>query len=129
VDHREPEPETSDPGDGPEAEAGSEDSVEDSVEVEAPGRRYPSTIGGAFYLVVLAASGVGLAIVARGNWRLGVKWVATALVFAAVVRLVLPARDAGMLAVRRRALDVLLLVGVGLALWFLSSTIPNQPPL
>ncbi|MGA8246129.1 MAG: DUF3017 domain-containing protein, partial [Nocardioides sp.] len=66
---------------------------------------------------------------ARGDWRLGVKWIAAALGVAALVRLVLPVRDAGMLAVRRRAVDVLLLALVGIALWFLSSTIPNQPPL
>ena len=91
------------------------------------GRRYPSTIGGAFYLLVLAISAGGLGIVAHGNWRLGVKWIAGSLVLAAVVRLVLPARDAGMLAVRRRPVDVLLLAGVGVVLWFLSGSIPNQP--
>lgn len=109
MEHREPEP--------------------DTAASEPTGRRYPSTIGGAFYLLVLVASGVGLGIVAHGNWRLGVKWVAGALVLSALVRLVLPARDAGMLAVRRRFVDVLILAVVGVALWFLSSTIPNQPPL
>jgi hypothetical protein len=34
-----------------------------------------------------------------------------------------------MLAVRRRLLDVALLAVVGVALFVLSSTIPNQPPL
>jgi hypothetical protein len=47
--------------------------------------------------------------------------------FASLVRFVLPARDAGMLAVRKRLVDVALLVVVGVALWFLSATIPNQP--
>ena len=69
---------------------------------EPVGRRYPSTIGGACYLVVLAASGFGLVVTARGDWRLGVRWIAASLLVAAVVRLVLPARDAGMLAVARR---------------------------
>jgi hypothetical protein len=40
---------------------------------------------------------------------------------------VLPARDAGMLAVRRRWLDCLMLAGVGALLIFLAATIPNQP--
>jgi DUF3017 family protein len=115
VEHREPE--TTDPGDGP------------GVEAERAGRRYPSTVGGACYLLVLVASAVGLGIVARGNWRLGVKWIAVALVVSAAVRLVLPVRDAGMLAVRRRSVDVALLIVAGVALWVLSSTIPNQPPL
>ena len=55
------------------------------------------------YLVLLAASTVGLWITARGDWRLGVRWIAGSLIVAAVLRLVLPARDAGMLAVRRRS--------------------------
>jgi cation transport ATPase len=95
--------------------------------VEAARRRRPSTVGGAIYLAVLAAAGVGLGIVAHGNWRLGVKWIAASLVVAALVRLALPAREAGMLAVRRRAIDVGLLATVGVGLWFLSVSIPNQP--
>ena len=57
------------------------------------------------------------------------KWIAGALLFAAVVRLVIPAPQAGMLAVRRRSVDVVILVVIGAALWFLSSSIPNQPVL
>jgi cation transport ATPase len=94
---------------------------------EAARRRRPSTVGGAIYLAVLAAAAVGLGIVSQGNWRLGVKWIGVSLVVAAVVRLALPAREAGMLAVRRRLVDVTLLTAVGLFLWFLSTNIPNQP--
>jgi hypothetical protein len=90
-------------------------------------RRYPSTIGGAFYLVVLALGAVGIAIVWSGDWRLGIRCLAGALCFAALVRLVLPARDAGMLAVRNRYFDAVLLGGLGVAIFFLASTIPNQP--
>jgi hypothetical protein len=90
-------------------------------------RRHPSTVGGMFYLVVLAATAVGIGIVWSGNWRLGTQWMAGALIAAAVARLVLPRRDAGMLAVRHRLFDALLLAGVGGALIFLSITIPNQP--
>jgi hypothetical protein len=122
VEEREPEP---DPG--PDIDPPVDEVPPESAEPE--GRRYPSTIGGAFYLTVLVVSAVGLGIVARGNWRLGVKWIAASLVFAALVRLVIPAQQAGMLAVRRRAVDVVILVVVGVALWVLSSSIPNQPPL
>ncbi len=120
MDQREPDP-AAEP-----AMAPPEDVPAESAE---PGRRYPSTIGGAVYLLVLVTSGVGLWIVAHGNWRVGVKTIAASLLVAAAVRLVLPARDAGMLAVRRRLLDVGLLVVVGVALFVLSTTIPNQPPL
>ena len=80
-------------------------------------------------LTMAGVSVVGLAIVTRGDWRLGVRWIAAALVLAAMARLVLPSPQAGMLAVRRRTVDVVILVGVGAALWFLSSSIPNQPLL
>jgi hypothetical protein len=113
VEHREPEPPTDVPAES----------------AEPGGRRYPSTIGGACYLVVLATSTVGLWITARGDWRLGVRWIAGSLLVAAVLRLLLPVREAGMLAVRRRAVDVTLLAVVGVALFVLSVTIPNQPPI
>ena len=90
-------------------------------------RRYPSTIGGAFYLLVLVTAGVGIAIVWSGDWQLGIRCFSGALCFAALLRLVLPARDAGMLAVRNRFFDALLLGGVGAAIFFLATTIPNQP--
>lgn len=90
-------------------------------------RRYPSTIGGAFYLLVLVATAVGVGIVTTGDWRLGIRCVGGALAFAALSRLVLPARDAGMLAVRNRFVDCFLLAGLGAALFFLAATIPNQP--
>lgn len=88
-------------------------------------RRHPSTWGGAFYLVILATTVAGLVIVSTGRWRTGVHWIAGALVAAAVLRAVLPTRDAGMLAVRSRWFDAGLLVGVGVVLWFLATSIPN----
>jgi DUF3017 family protein len=93
-------------------------------------RRYPSTIGGAFYIGVLLATAVGIAIVFQSHdWRLGVRVVGGALFAAAALRLVLPQRDAGMLAVRHRLVDVTLLVLVGGALFFLAGSIPDQPGL
>lgn len=97
---------------------------------EEEGRRYPSTIGGFFYLWVLLAAALGVAWAWLGDdWRTGVTWIAGSLLTAAALRLVLPARDAGMLQVRHRLVDVLLLGGVGGALLFLARTIPNQPGL
>jgi len=90
-------------------------------------RRYPSTIGGAFYLVMLAIAGTGLVFVVLGDWRTGVRLIGGALVFGSLVRLVLPSRDAGMLAVRSKLLDALFLSGTGAAFFFLAATIPNQP--
>ncbi len=98
--------------------------------VEPEPRRHPSTIGGMFYLLVLAATGLGVGIVVwTGDWRRGVTWIGGALVAAAEVGLVLRNRDAGMLAVRHRLVDVGLLVAVGVVLIVLADTIPNQPTL
>ena len=90
-------------------------------------RLYPSTVGGYFYLLVLVATGVGIGITWTGDWRDGVKWIGGALILAAVIRLVLPARSAGMLAVRNRAVDAVMLSAVGATLIILSESIPNQP--
>ena len=90
-------------------------------------RRYPSTLGGILYLVVLAVAAAGLVVVVLADWRLGIRVVGGALVTAALFRLVLRQRDAGMLAVRHRLLDATMLAGVGAVLIFLAQSIPNQP--
>jgi hypothetical protein len=95
--------------------------------VEEP-RRKPSTLGGLVYLIVVAATGVGLAVVAFGPWRRGVGLIGLSLLLGAAMRAVLPDRDAGMLRVRRsRWVDVLMLAAVGTALLVLASVIPDQP--
>ena len=81
------------------------DVVPDTSEIadeiaEEEGRRYPSTLGGFFYLWVLAAAAVGVAIAWLGHeWRLGVT----------------------------RLVDVVLLGTLGGLLLFLAHTVPNQP--
>ncbi len=117
---------------GPRADVAADDPSVDPLPdeeayVEPEARLYPSTIGGYFYLVALVATGVGIGIAWTGDWRLGVKWIGGALIFAAAIRLVLPARRAGMLAVRNRAVDAVMLSVVGAALIVLSEAIPNQP--
>jgi len=113
-------------------------SAEDLVDGAHPGdhppgepeeRRYPSTIGGAFYLLVLLITVAGLAVAALSDWRVGIRMLGGALILASAVRVVLSPRDAGMLAVRHKALDVVLLAGLGAALIFLASSIPDQPAL
>ena len=99
----------------------------DILPPERPPRRYPSTLGGMLYLLALGGVLVGLALVVWEDWRTGVRVVAGSLGFAAACRLVLPTRQAGMLAVRHRAVDVLMLLGVAGALFFLAGDIPNQP--
>jgi hypothetical protein len=112
---------TEEPG-PPDAEPGPEEADEADGE-----RRYPSTIGGSLYLVILGVCGAGIAVVAGGDWRLGVRVLAAGLVVAAALRLVLPRKDAGMLAVRHRAIDVTVLAAMGALIWFLAGDIPDQP--
>ncbi|WP_232421843.1 DUF3017 domain-containing protein [Nocardioides sp. Iso805N] len=94
--------------------------------VEEDSRRYPSTIGGLFYLGILSLTVLALVVVGLGHWRGGVHILAAAMVAASALRAVLPRRDTGMLAVRSRWFDVSLLGAVGIALWVLASTIPAQ---
>ncbi len=94
---------------------------------EVEERRYPSTLGGMFYLAVLLVAVISLGVVIAGSWRLGIRWLGGALIFAAAVRASLKSRDAGMLAVRSKWIDAVLLSGVGAALIFLAGSIPDQP--
>jgi hypothetical protein len=121
----ETEPEETEPEETEPEETEPEETEPEETEPEA--RRYPSTIGGAFYIGVLVVCAVAIGLVASGSWRLGIKVLAGALVAAGGLRLLLPARDAGMLAVRHRAIDVTLLAGLGGLLWFLAVSIPDQP--
>ena len=65
--------------------------------------------------VVLLGVVVGLVIVATGHWRLGCTCVGGAVTLGGLLRLVLRERS-GLLAVRRRAIDVALLLGVGVGI-------------
>ncbi|HLN75706.1 MAG TPA: DUF3017 domain-containing protein [Nocardioidaceae bacterium] len=95
---------------------------------EGPGPdRRPQTIGGAVYLVVVAIALTGLAITVLGAWRTGVVWMGISLLVGGGARLVLPERQAGMLRVRRKVSDVVMLFGAGIALIVLAIVVPNQP--
>ena len=76
-------------------------------------------------LVVLLVVGLGLLLVTFHYWRTGLIVIGLALVGAGVLRLLLPVRRAGFLAVRSRPVDVVLLAGAGLALAVIARTIPS----
>ena len=76
-------------------------------------------------LAVLVAVGVGLLMVTFEHWRKGLVVVGLALVGGAVLRLLLPVRRVGFLAVRSRWVDVVLLAGAGLALAVIALAIPS----
>ena len=76
-------------------------------------------------LSVLLVVGVGLLQVTLRHWRMGLIVMGLALVGAGLLRLFLPVRRAGFLAVRSRPVDVVLLIGAGLALAVIARTIPS----
>ena len=89
--------------------------------------RKPSTLGGIFFLGVLVTALVGIAIAATGAFRTGTTWLAASLIAAAAARVVLSDDDAGMLRVRRKVLDAVILTATGLAIIFLAWSIPDRP--
>ncbi|MEI7055484.1 DUF3017 domain-containing protein [Nocardioides sp. CCNWLW239] len=89
-------------------------------------RSFPSTIGGIVYLGVLAAALVGLGLVGFGQWRVGIIVLAAGVGAASLGRAVLRTKDAGMLAVRSRWFDVILLACSAGALWILAVTVPGE---
>lgn len=104
-------------------------SAEELVDGQERGeaRRYPSTLGGLLYLLVLAGLLVGIGTVVVSDWRLGTRIIAGSLICTALFRLVLPEKDAGMLAVRNRFLDAFFPASAGIILLVLATSIPNQP--
>ena len=75
-------------------------------------------------LAVLLTVGLGLLLVTFEHWRRGLVVVGLALVGGGLLRLLLPLRRVGFLAVRSRPVDVVLLAGTGLALAVIVLTIP-----
>ena len=75
-------------------------------------------------LVVLVVVAVGLLVVTFDHSRRGIVIVGLALIGGAVLRLLLPVRRLGFLAVRSRPVDVVLMAGTGLALTVIVLTIP-----
>ncbi|GAB3194018.1 hypothetical protein GCM10027261_10960 [Geodermatophilus arenarius] len=75
---------------------------------------------------VLVVVAVGLGMVALEHWRRGLLVVGLALVGAGVLRLVLPVRRVGFLAVRSRPVDVVLMAGTGVALSALALAVPGS---
>ncbi len=78
-------------------------------------------------LVILAGVFAGLLIAYLGNssWRLGGLIIGASVGLGAVVRVVLPSREAGLLQVRGKAFDVTVLAFTGAAIIILAVVVPN----
>ena len=75
--------------------------------------------------VALAALGLFFVAV-LDRWRVGSGVMGLAFCLAAALRLTLPARQAGLLAVRSKAVDAAVLLALGFALVTLANTIPTS---
>lgn len=75
-------------------------------------------------LVVVAIAAVALGVVAQGHWRWGSGLFGGALCLGGLARLVLPRRTAGLLQVRNRLFDVIVLLGAGAAIMVLALLVP-----
>jgi hypothetical protein len=75
-------------------------------------------------LAVLAVGLFGVVAAAQHHWRKGLYVVAAALLLGAALRLVLPARRVGSLAVRAKAVDVVTMLVLGVALAVLAGAVP-----
>lgn len=75
------------------------------------------------YGLVLLTMCIGLVRIVLYHWREGSAWIGGALLIAAALRIVLPPRGAGMIAVRGRAVDVLWCVGLAACILFIAYTL------
>jgi hypothetical protein len=76
-------------------------------------------------LAVLAVAAVGLVLARLADWQAGAFVIGLSLLLAAGLRLTLPVRSAGWLAVRTRGLDAALLLVLGFTVVVLANTIPR----
>lgn len=74
---------------------------------------------------VLAGVATGLVIVATGHWRLGTTIIGAAAIAGGLLRL-LPQQRVGLLAVRNRALDSTVLLGIGIGIVVLAFIVPSS---
>lgn len=79
------------------------------------------------FALVMAIVVIGLLLVLLYHWRKGTSLVGGALLVAAALRLLLPDSKAGLLAVRKRRVDILLYGGFGLMIVYMSASIIGGP--
>ena len=86
-----------------------------------------TAVGSVLYAVVLLGLAVGLGLIAGGQWRAGVGVCGGSMLAAGVGRLVIPDRVSGLLRVRRRMTDALLMLALGVGLVALALLVGRQP--
>ncbi|HEX5496343.1 MAG TPA: DUF3017 domain-containing protein [Mycobacteriales bacterium] len=74
-------------------------------------------------VTVVAAASLAYSAAVPPHWLRGVMGLAGGMLLAGSLRLVLPARQAGLLAVRNRLVDTVFYIGIGAAIIFLGVTL------
>lgn len=73
--------------------------------------------------IVLAGVAVGLAIVASSHWRMGTTLIGASITLGGLLRL-MPQQRVGLLAVRNKALDTVVLLTLGVGIMILAFWVP-----
>jgi hypothetical protein len=76
------------------------------------------------YVVVLCGVATGLAVVATGHFKRGSVLVGAAVLVGALARLVLPESLIGLLGIRKRVIDVLILFAFAVAIVVVAFVVP-----
>lgn len=84
-------------------------------------------VGSVLYAGVLVALVTGIALISADAWRVGTGVCGGAMLAAGVGRLLVPERMSGLLRVRRRTSDALLMLALGVVLVGMALLIPRQP--
>ncbi len=93
---------------------------------ERPPKTFVQQVLGQWPLAaVLLGVGLGLVVAILGHWRIGSTLIGAAITTGGVLRL-LPQQRVGLLAVRNRAVDSILLLGVGIGVMLLAWLVPPQ---
>lgn len=90
---------------------------------DKPAEAMPATLWP--LLIVLLFIGVGIVYGVLGHWRRAPLCVGAGMFVAGVLRLILPTRVAGLLVVRRKAFDVLVYLGLALAIVAVAFVVPS----
>lgn len=106
-------------------EEGAEEAQGSGAAGPVPPSRIPPWLAQVPYALVLSGLAAGIAVVGFAYFKRGPAIIAGALVLAAVFRLVLPKDWIGMLAVRRRWVDLTVLVGLACLLIVLAWVAPQ----
>ncbi|NMD45727.1 MAG: DUF3017 domain-containing protein [Propionibacterium sp.] len=91
---------------------------------DRPPKSFPQQVLGQWPLAcVLLGVFAGLAVVATSHWRTGTTLIGASIIMGGLFRL-LPNRRVGLLAVRSKLLDTVVLLGVGIGIAVLAWAVP-----